>query len=46
MIKEYAKQENSMKQTANTNCLLHTGFLIRMLFEPEDESDTILRNVI
>jgi hypothetical protein len=28
-----------------TSCLIYTGLLIRLLFNPEDEDDVFLRNV-
>jgi hypothetical protein len=29
----------------NTCCLFHSGFLLSLLFNPEDEGDMLLRNV-
>jgi hypothetical protein len=43
-IEEQAKQEISMKQRSAC-CLLHPGFLLALLFNPEDGDDIFLRTV-
>jgi hypothetical protein len=37
--------ETSVDKALQHSCLLHTGFLLRLLFDPEDEDDMSLRNV-
>jgi hypothetical protein len=36
---------NSMNQTGSACCLLHAGFLLGLLFDPENRDDMFLRNV-
>jgi hypothetical protein len=47
MVEEYAKQETSKKQVGNLSAchLLLTGFLLGLLFDPEDGDDMFLRRV-
>jgi hypothetical protein len=42
-VEEQAKQGTSMKQAAN-RALFHAGFLLDLLFNPENDSNMFLRN--
>jgi hypothetical protein len=45
-VEEETSQESSMRQAENSVCfLIHAGFLLGLLFNPEDGGEIFIRNV-